>query len=372
MCISAVTSDTAGRVISWIEEGYTFTVSRDTAGRPLLLRGASPGRKQIVAEFKYSGAGGAFSGVKGELAASAASHQSEVFPTLLRDAMAAGNVPVYLSGGALVDQTGTPINTGAITSIKTVNGKSLVGAGDAGLVAADVGAAPAGTGAGGAVTASDTGALTQTLADARYALISALTNVWIAKGSIDASANPNYPAATAGWVYVTSVAGKIGGYSGKSVEVGDFIFCNTTNAGGTDAAVGASWNIFEHNLIGALLAANNLSDVQNTATARANLGAAPAGTGTGGAITAADTGAVALDTVLVSGTWAGVPSLSRLRVTGTGALSVDSRDKAGNVTTAVFSSSYTATTETIEFPFYGASAVQIRATFPNTLTVEVI
>lgn len=30
------------------------------------------------------------------------------------------------------------------------------------------------------------------------------------KGGIDASANPNYPAADAGWTYKITVAGKIG------------------------------------------------------------------------------------------------------------------------------------------------------------------
>lgn len=33
------------------------------------------------------------------------------------------------------------------------------------------------------------------------------------KGGIDASTNPNYPAADAGWAYKITVAGKIGGAS---------------------------------------------------------------------------------------------------------------------------------------------------------------
>jgi len=94
------------------------------------------------------------------------------------------------------------------------------------------------------------------------------------KGSIDASTNPNYPAAAVGDAYVISVAGKIGGASGVSVDAGDMIVCNTTNAGGTQAAVGASWTILEHNLVGALLAGNNLSDLLNVPTARTNLGLA--------------------------------------------------------------------------------------------------
>ena len=89
---------------------------------------------------------------------------------------------------------------------------------------------------------------------------------------IDCSANPNYPAGTRGDTYVVTLAGKIGGASGTSVDVGDFVICKTTNAGGTQASVGTSWFVLEHNLLGSLLAANNLSDVANMTTARDNLG----------------------------------------------------------------------------------------------------
>lgn len=91
------------------------------------------------------------------------------------------------------------------------------------------------------------------------------------KGGIDCSTNPNYPAALKGDVYTVTVAGKIGGVSGIDVEIGDSIRAGADNAGGTHAAVGSSWYIAQHNLVGALLTANNLSDV-NAATARTNLG----------------------------------------------------------------------------------------------------
>ncbi len=91
-------------------------------------------------------------------------------------------------------------------------------------------------------------------------------------GNIDCSANPNYPAANKGDTYYVNVAGKIGGASGLSVDIGDTIICKTDNAGGTQASVGASWFILEHNLTGALLAANNLSDLNNASVARTNLG----------------------------------------------------------------------------------------------------
>jgi hypothetical protein len=92
------------------------------------------------------------------------------------------------------------------------------------------------------------------------------------KGSTDCSANPNYPAASKGDSYVVSVAGKIGGASGTSVDVGDVYVASADNAGGTQAAVGTSWFALEHNLAGALLSANNLSDLASAATARTNLG----------------------------------------------------------------------------------------------------
>lgn len=92
------------------------------------------------------------------------------------------------------------------------------------------------------------------------------------KGSTDASGNPNYPAADKGDSYVVTVAGKIGGASGKSVDIGDLYVASADNAGGTEASVGTSWFVLEHNLAGALLAANNLSDLASASTARSNLG----------------------------------------------------------------------------------------------------
>lgn len=92
-------------------------------------------------------------------------------------------------------------------------------------------------------------------------------------GTLACAGDPNYPAATAaGEAYVVSSAGKVGGVSGKSVDVSDLIIATAANAGGTEAAVGTSWIVLEHNLVGALRAANNLSDLASAATARTNLG----------------------------------------------------------------------------------------------------
>lgn len=62
------------------------------------------------------------------------------------------------------------------------------------------------------------------------------------RGVIDASANPNYPAARPGDVYTISVGGRIGGASGAMVLQFDTLIAKVATPGGTQAAVGADWN----------------------------------------------------------------------------------------------------------------------------------
>lgn len=78
---------------------------------------------------------------------------------------------------------------------------------------------------------------------------SAVTGLLDLKGSTDCSANPNYPAASKGDTYLVSVAGKIGGASGTTVEVGDVYVATADNAGGTQAAVGTSWMVLQGNIL---------------------------------------------------------------------------------------------------------------------------
>lgn len=83
------------------------------------------------------------------------------------------------------------------------------------------------------------------------------------KGTIDCSTNPNYPAASSGWMYLVNVAGKIGGVSGPNVEAGDMLVCVAdSSAAGTHATVGANWNIIQKNLDGALTTSAIGSTVQ--------------------------------------------------------------------------------------------------------------
>lgn len=82
----------------------------------------------------------------------------------------------------------------------------------------------------------------------------AANDALVYKGAIDCSSNPNYPAASAGHLYKVSVAGKIGGASGTNVEVGDSLLCTVDNSSaGTQAAVGANWDIIQTNIDGAVV-----------------------------------------------------------------------------------------------------------------------
>lgn len=101
---------------------------------------------------------------------------------------------------------------------------------------------------------SNTRLPTQAAVKAYADALIAANDAMVFKGVIDASANPNYPAADRGHTYKISVAGKIGGASGTNVEVGDTILCITDGtAAGTQAAVGANWNIVQANLDGAVV-----------------------------------------------------------------------------------------------------------------------
>jgi hypothetical protein len=65
------------------------------------------------------------------------------------------------------------------------------------------------------------------------------------KGNIDASTDPNYPSARIGDSYRISVAGKIGGSLGKSVDIGDMIVSTGISVSGNESTVGQYWNIIQ-------------------------------------------------------------------------------------------------------------------------------
>ena len=67
-------------------------------------------------------------------------------------------------------------------------------------------------------------------------------------GSIDASTNPDYPAASSGAAYKVSTGGLIGGASGEAVSPGDVILAVASSAGGDQATVGTDWLVLQSNI----------------------------------------------------------------------------------------------------------------------------
>ena len=81
------------------------------------------------------------------------------------------------------------------------------------------------------------------------ALVTAkVTGLAVPRGGIDASTNPNYPAASVGDFYRVTVGGMLGGTSGYAVTVGDVAECYINSVAGTQAAVGANWTIVQANV----------------------------------------------------------------------------------------------------------------------------
>lgn len=145
-------------------------------------------------------------------------------------------------------------------------------------------ASPTFTGTPAAPTASP-GTNTTQLATTAYVIAEILARIasndaMLYKGVIDCSANPNFPAADAGHTYKISVAGKIGGASGVTVEAGDMAICTVdSTASGTQAGVGANWDVIQTNLVGTYFAGGTDVAVADGGTgsstasgARTNLG----------------------------------------------------------------------------------------------------
>lgn len=118
----------------------------------------------------------------------------------------------------------------------------------------------------------------------------AANDAMVFKGIIDCSANPNYPAADAGHTYRVSVAGKIGGASGVTVEQGDLLLCLADGtAAGDQATVGASWSVIQTNLDGALTTTSIGSTVQAYAAGLTSIGGLTTSANQGIYLTGADT-----------------------------------------------------------------------------------
>lgn len=162
----------------------------------------------------------------------------------------------YRSSSSAITPGTTTLAFGKI-ALTNIGGVSRLYIGDSSNVAREIAgaayallASPALTGTPTAPTATS-GTNTTQIATTEFvtaAVAAAVAGGVNYKGSIDCSANPNYPAASQGDMYVVSVAGKIGGASGEPVQAGDFIFCNTTNGGGDQATVGADFDVVQGNI----------------------------------------------------------------------------------------------------------------------------
>lgn len=145
-----------------------------------------------------------------------------------------------------------------------------------------------------------------------------VANVLKLQGAIDCSANPNYPLAVKGDAYRVSVAGKIGGASGPSVNVGDTIVCYADSAAGDHAAVGANWNVEEANIPGLTTTGNNLVTLTNPgAVSFIRINADNTATTRTIAETKTDLGLNNVENTALT-SWAGSSSITTLGTIGTG------------------------------------------------------
>lgn len=75
---------------------------------------------------------------------------------------------------------------------------------------------------------------------------------------------------------------------------------------------------------------------------------------------------------LINGEWFPITSVFRLLMTGSGTVTIDSKDALETVTIGVYSVTLINATNQIGFPYAGDAAVQIRATLTGTATAKVI
>lgn len=75
---------------------------------------------------------------------------------------------------------------------------------------------------------------------------------------------------------------------------------------------------------------------------------------------------------LPNGAWVTVPSIYRLRLTGTGTVTIDARNSVGSVTSNVARFTPGGATNQIEYPYFGDDTVAVRAALTGTATAEVI
>lgn len=117
---------------------------------------------------------------------------------------------------------------------------------------------------------SDTRLATQKAVKAYVDALLNAQDALVFKGGIDCSTNPNYPAASAGFVYKVTVAGLIGGVSGIAVTAGDTLYCTVDgSAAGNHSTVGANWVVVQANVDAATTTTQGVVELATLAEAEA-------------------------------------------------------------------------------------------------------
>lgn len=283
----AAGADGADGIMASIVAGTGISVDATDPANPIVSATASGSGDVVGPASSVAGRFAAFADTTGKLLSdsgvSAASFATAAQGTLADNAIAGAGV---VTSGNPVVFSGTTGKAVAQVTYSTFKTSLALVKGDVGLgnvdntsdankpistaqqAALDLKADLASPPLTGIPTAPTAAASTNTTQIATTAMVQAALAAYIAaqdvlvfKGVIDASTNPNYPAADAGHVYKISVAGKIGGASGPNVEVGDVLTCLVDgSAAGTQAAVGANWVISQVNIDGAVTGPTSSTD----------------------------------------------------------------------------------------------------------------
>lgn len=147
-----------------------------------------------------------------------------------------------------------------------------------------------------------------------------------------------------------------------------------TNAGGDTvarASAGAAATAASNAQGAANAAATAAAAAQDTADDAAGAAAAAQGTANS-ALASATTARTFLPGAMSAGVWRPVTGLPRLLLNGTGTVAIDARNRAGTVTTAVYSTTLASAVNQIDFPYFGDDAVEIRAAYTGSASAEIV